>query len=242
MRWETGRHERAIPRLGPTRWPRLRQAQDQRSLESIGGSGPASSAVPEAALRRRARSETEFETALETIERVERGDELESRALRRAGGHHRAGEPAGARHRQRQLHRGALELGGARRGRRAQGDRARRPLDRPRRAAEPSEHALRRHRLHGRRWPDDDQPACRRAVRQRPRRRRPDLQAGPRLDGRPEAGGRPMPTPVHAQGRGRAHDPSLLGLRHPAGVAARGVAHAAEAAGAAAAPISRASR
>jgi hypothetical protein len=55
----------------------FRQAQDQRSLESIGGtpSGPS----PEAALRRRARSEEEFETALETIERVERGDELHTR-------------------------------------------------------------------------------------------------------------------------------------------------------------------
>ncbi len=56
-----------------------RQAQDQRSLESIGGGS--SAALPEAALRRRARSDSEFATALETIERVERGQQLEHQHL-----------------------------------------------------------------------------------------------------------------------------------------------------------------
>lgn len=55
----------------------FRQAQDQRSLESIGGN--VSSAAPEMALRKRATSEAEYETALETIERLDRGDQLESR-------------------------------------------------------------------------------------------------------------------------------------------------------------------
>ena len=57
----------------------FRQAQDQRSLESIGGS--VSSAAPEAALRKRATSEAEFETALETIERLDRGAQLENRHI-----------------------------------------------------------------------------------------------------------------------------------------------------------------
>jgi len=55
----------------------FRQAQGQRQLESI-GSGRHTAASPEAALRKRARSEAEFETALETIERVERGQDLSS--------------------------------------------------------------------------------------------------------------------------------------------------------------------
>jgi hypothetical protein len=58
-----------------------RQSQDQRSLESIGSGGGGASAVPEVALRRRARSEAEFETALETLGRVERGDELKPEHL-----------------------------------------------------------------------------------------------------------------------------------------------------------------
>jgi endonuclease G len=56
----------------------FRQAHDQRSLESI-GSNNASPVVPEVALRKRATSEAEYEMALETIERIDRGDQLEGR-------------------------------------------------------------------------------------------------------------------------------------------------------------------
>ena len=55
----------------------FRQAQSSKQLESISSSS--SGAMPEAALRKRARSDAEFETALETLEKVERGGELEGR-------------------------------------------------------------------------------------------------------------------------------------------------------------------
>lgn len=58
----------------------FRQAQDQKSLESI-GDGDGGAAAAEASLHKRARSDAEFETALETLDRVERGDKLEDRHI-----------------------------------------------------------------------------------------------------------------------------------------------------------------
>lgn len=66
-------HEAWAQRVGQS----FRQARSHKQLESIGGGG--SGAMPEAALRKRARSDSEFEAAMETLERVEQGRELEGR-------------------------------------------------------------------------------------------------------------------------------------------------------------------
>ena len=58
----------------------FRQAQDQKSLESIGDSGGGAAAA-EASLHKRARSDAEFDTALETLDRIEKGEKLEERHM-----------------------------------------------------------------------------------------------------------------------------------------------------------------